>query len=305
MLKNSSGPSRAGIRRMIILFVVPMLVFYIAFFLYPTINAFYTSLFDWNGFTAGKDFIGLANYKELMRDRTFWSAVKNSMLQMVVGGIFCFALALLFSGILATKFKGRRIHRAILFFPAIINPVAIAIMWSFILNSNWGLMNTVLSALHLESLIIPWTEPGNLFWVIVFTNIWMECGYYCVILLAGLDRVPPDCIEAAQLDGASELKIFFSIKMPLIKDILGTSLTMWAINCVKEFALFYAWCGAGGNPTPDQTNMAVKMYITAFGGRNPVFRMGYGTAIGVCMFAVVAIAIILINSILKTKALEY
>lgn len=83
---------------MIILFVGPMLAFYIILFLYPTINAFYTSLFDWNGFTSNKEFIGIATYTELMRDHTFWSALKNSMLQMIVGGIFCFSLALLFTG---------------------------------------------------------------------------------------------------------------------------------------------------------------------------------------------------------------
>ena len=112
-------------------------------------------------------------------------------------------------------------------------------------------------------------------------------------------------MEAAKIDGASEIQIFFKVKLPLIKNILGTTIVLWIIDCIKEFGLFYAWNGSGGPPPVGLTNMAVKMYITAFGKRNVTVRMGYATTMGVIMFLLIGILVPIVYSYFNKDRYEY
>ena len=150
-----------------------------------------------------------------------------------------------------------------------------------------------------------WMDPSTLFWAILVAMVWMYTGFYCVILLAALDRVPESCIEAAALEGAGEFTIFFKVKLPMIWDVLITALTLWGINSIKEFALLYAWGGGVDIPPDGATNVAVRMYITAFGKRVTIYRMGYSTAMGVLMFIAVALTVFTISKVMKRERVEY
>lgn len=291
---------------MIWTFLVPVLVAYAVFFLYPALRAFYISLFDWNGFTSKMTFVGLGNFRELFGDHSFWSvAFANTLRILFAGGLIVFVTAFVISGMLTTKIRGKKLMRAVIFFPAIISPVAVSILWSSIYNSNFGLLNGLLNTLHLSDWILVWTETGRLQWAIIVVLAWVYSGFYCVILLAALDRIPQSHIEAARLAGANEVQIFFRIKLPMIKDILATALTLWCIDAVKQFGILYAWGGGITVPAPDVTNLAVKMYMTAFGRRVTIYRMGYATAMGVVMFALVAVLVFLISKIMRSDPFEY
>lgn len=293
-----------SVRTMAVLFLAPALIFYLVLFIYPAIKAFYISLFDWNGFTSSMKFVGLQNFRELMGDTSFWSvAVKNSVLITFAGGAIIFSLAFLLCAVLSTNLRGKRFFRALIFFPSVVNPIAIAILWTFIYNNKWGLLNNFLGLFGIPGQ--SWMDPSGLFWAILVAMVWMYAGFYCVILLAALDRVPMSHIEAAKLAGASELTIFFKIKIPMIWDVLITALTLWGINSIKEFALLYAWGGGVDIPQAGATNIAVKMYITAFGKQVTIYRMGYSTAMGVLMFLSVALIVLLIAKIMKREQLEY
>lgn len=295
---------RKPIQRMAVIFLAPALIFYLWMFIYPSLKAFYISLFDWNGFTSGMNFVGLKNFKKLIGDSSFWNvAVKNSLLITFAGGAIIFSISFLLSAILSGKIRGKKFFRALIFFPSVINPIAIAILWTFIYNNKWGLLNNFLALFGITGKI--WMDPSTLFWAILAAMVWMYTGFYCVILLAALDRVPESHIEAATLEGASEFTIFFKIKIPMIWDVLVTALTLWGINSVKEFALLYAWGGGVDIPPDGATNIAVRMYITAFGKRVTVYRMGYSTAMGVLMFLAVAIIVMVISVVMKREKLEY
>ncbi len=304
-MKNNRA-MRGSMRTMILLFIAPALLFYCVLFLYPTIRAFYISLFDWNGFTSNMQFIGFKNFQELLGDSTFWSvAVKNSALITFVGGALIFGLAFLLCSVLSSKLRGKKFFRALIFFPAVVNPIAIAILWTFIYNNKWGLLNNFLALIGLKNLQQVWMNPDILFWSILVALVWMYSGFYCVILLAALDRVPESHIEAATLEGASEFTIFFRIKIPMIWDVLVTALTLWCINSVKEFALLFAWGGGVDIPPAGATNLAVRMFITAFGKRVTIYRMGYATAMGVMMFVAVGLLVLIIGVLMKREKLEY
>ncbi|MGE5583646.1 MAG: carbohydrate ABC transporter permease [Bacillota bacterium] len=290
---------------MFILFLLPAALLYIGLFIYPSIKAFYISLFDWNGFTTTMNYIGLRNFSELFSDAHFWNVVmKNTLFIIFLGGFLVFFHSFILSGVLATEIKGRKFFRALLFFPYIINPVAVAILWSFIYNKKWGLLNNILTALGFHA-VPTWTNPEVLFWAILVALTWMYTGFYCIILLAALDRVPQGLIESANLDGANEFQIFFKVKIPLIWDVLVTALVFWGITAIKEFALLFTWNGGIDVPPDGATNLAVQMYVTAFGRRVNIFRMGYSTAMGVIMFLLVAVLVLSISRIFKRDTVEY
>jgi ABC-type sugar transport system permease subunit len=292
-------------RWMVFWFLLPAILLYGYFFIYPSIKAFYISLFDWNGFTSAMKYIGLKNFYELFSDSHFWNVVmKNTLLIIGLGGGLVFFHSFILSGVLATDMKGRKFFRALLFFPYIINPVAVAILWSFIYNKKWGLLNNILTTLGFHT-VPSWTNPEVLFWAILVALAWMYTGFYCIILLAALDRVPKGLLESANLDGANEFQIFFKVKIPLIWDVLVTALVFWGITAIKEFALLFTWNGGIDVPPDGATNLAVQMYVTAFGRRVNIFRMGYSTAMGVIMFLLVAIVVILISRIFKRDSIEY
>lgn len=291
---------------MFAVFLLPALLLYVVFFIYPACQAFYISLFDWDGFSSNMKFIGLDNFKELFRDSSFWTiAVFNSFRITFFGGVLVFAMAFFLSALLSTRLKGKKFFRALIFFPSVINPIAVSILWSFIYNNKWGLLNNFLKLFGLPG-NTTWTSPGRLFWAILVAMIWMYCGFYCVILIAALDRIPNSHIEAAQLEGANTFTIFFKIKIPLIWDVLVTAITLWGINSIKEFALLYSWGGGLDIPQPDATNVAVKLYVTAFGKRVTIYRMGYATAMGVLMFLMIMLVVFLIARISrKDDVYEY
>lgn len=300
----------SGLRRserpMVWLFLFPMTAIYVLMFIFPSLRAFYISLFDWSGFTASMRYVGLGNFRELLGDDYFWSvAFVNTLKILFIGGAIIFAIAFLLSGVLSTNLRGKKIFRAITFFPTVLSPIAVAILWSFIYNDRWGLLNSTLKLLGQERLILTWMAPEHLFGSILAALVWMNTGFYCIILLAALDRIPQQTIESAYLDGAGEMQVFWRIKIPMIKDILATALTLWAINAVKEFGLLFAWAGGVDIPAAGATNLAVKMYVTAFGRRVTVYRMGYATAMGIVMFLLVALLVFLISRAFRSEVFEY
>ena len=290
---------------MIILFLAPITILYLLFFIYPATRSFYVSLFDWDGFQSSMKFIKFNNFIELMRDQKIWGvAIPNTLKLIFLGGLLTFALAFFFSGILTTKIRGRKVLRAILFFPSVLSPVAVAILWNFIYSKQWGLLNNFLKVFGFGPRT--WSAPETMLYSIIVALVWMNIGLYTVILVAGLDRIPSSLLEAADIEGASEFRKFFLIKLPLIRDVLTTSIILWCISTVKEFGLLFAWNGGIDIPPDGAQNLAVRMYVTAFGKRSWVYRMGYATTIGVLMFVVVAVIVFVVYWLnRKHETVEY
>lgn len=282
------------------------LLLYLALFVYPALRGFYVSLFDWDGFSTDMTFVGPGNFTELASDRHFWRVVmRNTFAIIFVGGALVFGFALLFSHLLTQRIWGRRFLRAAIFFPNIVNPVALAILWAFIYNSDFGLLNALLDGLGLGALKAVWTAPDNLFWALLFALVWLYTGFYTVILVAALDRIPSSYTEAAMLEGASPPRIFFSIKLPLIRDIMGIALVLWIIEAMKQFSLLYAWGGGGNFPQDGQQNLAVFMYAMSFGSRDAIYRMGYASAMGVIMLFLVGLFFLIFRRIFGQSKFEY
>ncbi|EYR78077.1 ABC-type sugar transport system permease component [Shinella sp. DD12] len=289
---------------MVVAFLAPALILYLGLLIFPALQAFYLSLFKTSGFGDTPVWVGLGNYTRLLADPIFWQALRNMSLIMVVGGIATFGLAFVFTMLLNSGLWGKKLFRALIFLPNIIAVVAITTFWSFVFMPRYGLLTSLLKALGLTGLAsISWTAPENVFFAMMVGLVWISAGFYTILILAGADKVPIDMYEAARLEGASTFQIFRLITLPMIWDVILITLVLWSIHAIKIVEFPYAF----GGPNIDQNlyTPAIYLYIMGFGQREPVYALGYSTAIGVALFFLTLVTIVLLRVVFKRERVEY
>lgn len=289
---------------MVIAFLLPALLLYLGLLVFPSLQAFYISLFQTSGFSEQMNWVGLANYRALLVDSVFWLSLRNMLLILLVGGFCVFGLAFLFTMLLSSGLWGKKLFRALIFMPNVIAVTAITTFWSFVFMPRYGLLTNILKSIGLTELAsVAWTAPGNVFWSMLVGVIWISSGFFTILILAGADKVPTDMYEAARLEGASQFQIFRWITLPMIWDVILITLVLWSIQAIKIMEFPYAF--GGPNISQDVYTPAIYLYIMGFGQREPVYALGYATAIGVAMFLVTIAAVVVLRLCLKREPLEY
>ncbi len=185
--------------------------------------------------------------------------------------------------------------------PYVVSVVGLAILWNFIYDSRWGLLNAMLSKVF-GKVDVAWLGQ----WVtampaLIVVMIWGGVGFYMVLLMAGIDRIPDDLYEAARMDGATEPQNFFYITLPLLRDVLVVAISIYIIGSLKTFGLIWAMT-KGMNSTHV---MGTYMYEVAFDPGTKTWRMGYGTAMTVVLFFLVVALTFTFNKIARRKHVEY
>lgn len=188
-------------RRLTIAFLVPATVIYSIFFLIPVLQSFYYFLFKWRGFGRPKEFIGLKNFQILLgfkasfdhvfpflhlvpKDQTFWLTTRTTLMYTFVGGVLTFFLAFVFTATLHSDMRGRKFFRMMIFMPNIVAPIALATLWGFILNPQFGLFPGVLEKLGFEELSkITWMGPSKLPYFVLLAMVWIWVGFYLVDII--------------------------------------------------------------------------------------------------------------------------
>jgi len=288
---------------MVIPFILPALIIYTLFFVYPAIQAFWVSLHNWSGFGTKMVYIGLGNYQKMFKDDVFWSSLKRTLIISFIGGVLIFGLALFLSSILSRGLKGKKFFRALIFFPMVVPGIGIGLIWQFLYNNNWGPISGLLEAAHLGVLDIDWLSPNYIIQSLIVAIVWTYVGYYMVLLLSGIDKIPPTFFEAARLDGASEWQMFFTITVPMIWDVFVVALVLWMIGSLKIFDIIIATTF----PLPPIATYTLTIYtwVSAVGAYYPVFELGYATALGVVLLLLVVITVGIIQLITRREAIEY
>ena len=291
-------------KKLVAMFLTPALFIYLVFFFLPAGFTFYFSLFKWSGFGTEMEFIGLGNYRRLMTDPTFWLSLRNTLLLLAVGGFFIFGLAFLYTILINSGIWGKKLFRLVFFLPNVVSVVALSAMWAYIYNPRYGLLNTTLNSIGLEGLgSTLWTSPDNIFWAMMAALVWVFTGFFLILLLAGVDKIPADMYEAADLEGASLWQKFRYITLPMIWDVMTISFVIWVINAVKMFEFPFAF---GFLQVPQQLyTLGIYLYIMGFGQRDPIYQLGYATAIGVVMLVLAFALIVLLRRFLRREQLEF
>jgi ABC-type sugar transport system permease subunit len=277
---------------------------YFGFFLAPTLWALVNSLFDWRGFGVEKTFVGLDNYIELLGDRIFWRSMRNTVLILIVGGVIVFGLAMIMTMMVSSGIRGAKLFRTVIFMPNVIAIIALTTLWGYIYTPRNGLLGATFDMLGLEDLAkFPWLGPDTIFWAMLVAIVWIEVGFFLVLLLAGVDKIPEDYYEAAKLDGASQFQMFRKITIPLLWDVITIGMVLWSIYAIKIFEFPFSFTGL--EPNVNSYTVAVYLYIQGFGQRQPIYRLGYATAIGVMLLLVVIVIVSILRVTMRRDQLEY
>lgn len=297
---------RKAQRKLIVPFLAPALLIYAGFVVYPALQAFYVSLLDWGGFTTSATFVGTSNFTALSSDPVFWVSLWNNLLLLFLGGALVFGLSFLFTAVLRRGVRGRELARAVIFVPNIVALVAIAFVWGFIYNPRFGLLNGVLKAIGLDEFgSTAWMGPSLIRPAVGIVLIWVFVGFYTTIFVAAADRIPAEVLDASRIDGAGDLRVFWSITLPMIWDVVVIGMVLWVIDAMTQFDLVYVIGGAGQDPPLPIWTLSVYVYQEGFGGRTPIFNLGYATAIAVVLTLLVLVLVVVVRRLRRRVALEY
>lgn len=260
------------------LFIGPQLIGLIVFALFPLIFAFYLSFTNWDGFK-DFDFVGLENFVSQFKDEVFWIALKNTVLYMIlyipVGVTLSLLLALALNNI-----KGKTIYRLIFFMPVVTSSVSVSVIWLWILNGDFGILNQFLGLFNIPN--IHWlTDTRIVIFSIALVSVWWQVGYNMVIFLAGLQGISKTYYEAAEIDGASKFQQFINITLPLLSPTTFFVLIMAVIGSFQVFDI--AFVMTNGGPAKASYTFVFHIYDTAF----VKFRMGESSAAAVILFVII------------------
>jgi multiple sugar transport system permease protein len=264
-----------------LLFAAPWFIGMAVFLLYPLFASVYYSFTDYSVLKPAV-WIGLDNYKELMGDELFWKSVVNTgvyaMMALPAGMVVALALAML----LNTKVKGMTVYRTIFFLPSLVPMISLAVLWLWILNSQYGVLNQVLGFVGIGGpnwLGDPaWSKPA-----LVVLGIW-GVGNAMLIYLASLQDVPQSLVEAADLDGANGWQKVRNVTLPMISPVILFNLVMGIIGTLQVFAVPYVMF-PGGSPNRSTYFYAMYLFDNAFRFN----KMGYAAAMGWIMFLVILV----------------
>ena len=230
-------------------------------------------------------FLGLSNYLKLLRDPLFLNALKNTLIWMVLYTCLTTALGLTIAVLLEGNLWYASVVKSIVFFPMVISYVAGGIIWAFIYDPDFGVLNAFLRFIKLSGLAQPWLgNPKTALYSIIIAGTWMWSGFSMIIISAGLKSIPPQITEAAKIDGANSWQLFRHITLPLLIPPLMVVVITTGINSLKVFDIVFTM--TRGGPFYSSEVIAHFMYMETFYHS----KMGYGSAIAVMLFLIVIIA---------------
>lgn len=295
-MKNKGNKTFIGLS------LAPAVILFIIFMIIPTINVFWMSMFKWGGLVNNKKFVGLDNFKMLLKDSNFLKSFQNTIFLLVIVTIFTMILAIISAAILVredTKFKN--FFRIIFYFPNILSVVVISAIFSAILDPNQGIVNSTLNFLNLNSLTRMWLgDQKVVIWCIAFAMIWQAIGYYMVMYMSSISGISISLYESASLDGATAVQQFFKITLPLVWNTIRTTLTFFVISTINLSFLFVKVMTSGG---PDGSSEVFLSYMYKQAYSNSSY--GYGMTIGVVVFIFSFVLSLVINKITQRDIIEF
>lgn len=281
-------------------FIAIPLTWLVLFSLGPILFSGWVSLHQWNMLTPPSDmpFLGLDNYEYIFtRDRVFPKALTNTFLFAIGGVSINVILGLSLALLLNSKIRGRTIWRVLYFLPVITSPIALAVMFAFMFNRNYGLINNILVQLNLPRQGFL-NDPRQAMYVLIAVAVYQYVGYYIVIYLAGLQGIPQDYYDAARVDGAGGWQTFRFITLPLLRPVTLFVVVTNTIGALQVFDLVFAT--TGGAPANSTMTLVLYMYNTAF----KYSRMGRASAMAFTLFAIILFITFLQLRLLRDRTYE-
>jgi ABC-type sugar transport system permease subunit len=279
------------------LFALPAIGIYLAFLVYPALNSVFFSLTDWDGLSATYNIVGLQNYVAMLSDPVVLTAVVNNVIWTVVTIVFPVVIGLALAILLNGRVRGKPVLRMIFYTPAVLPLIAVASIWGWLYNPQYGAINEFLRLIGLGGLTQPWLgQDSTALAAVMVPAIWLRVGFPMLLYLAALQGIPSEMYEAATVDGATRSQQFWYITMPSLRPAHYIVLALSLIDSFKVFDLIYAMT-YGGPGTTTQV-MGTWMYANVF----QYYQAGYGTAIAV---AITVVAVLVSIPYVRSQVKEH
>ncbi|RJQ41117.1 MAG: sugar ABC transporter permease [Anaerolineaceae bacterium] len=274
-------------------FLLPYFLVYFIFFFLPAISILPMSFTEWSIIGTPK-FVGLANFKSIFSNRFFVQALSNTFIYTILVTVILTVLGLLLAVLLNQKLRGRVIVRTIVIMPYVISSAVAGILWKWMFERNFGIINTYFQQMGLP--LIGWlSDPQIALFSIIIVNIWWSVGFNTVTFLAAIQGIPEELYQAAQVDGASPFQCFRYITIPQLKPIILYVTVLCAANSFQMFDEAYVI--TQGGPLGSTTTLVFQIYTEAFKS----FRLGYSAALSVITCAIIILITLLQMRINKGK----
>ena len=268
-------------------FLLPALLLMMIYIIYPIVETFRISLYDWNGISAVKKYAGLGNWEKLLRDARFWSSFTNNIKVMVYSILIQIPIGFLLASFLDAGGKKLNLFKVIWFLPLLMSSVAIGFLFQYALATNDGIVSALSRMLGGKNIDLL-GHPQRALYTVIGVIAWQYTPFYMVFFIAGYSNFDTDIYEAAIIDGATRVTYTVRIALPMLKSTIQTACILSLIGSLKYFDLVFVM--TGGGPANASDLMATYMYNLSFRS----FKMGYGSAIaGGMFFLITSIAVIM------------
>jgi multiple sugar transport system permease protein len=257
-------------------FSLPGIVFFGLFSLYPMVNSFWVSLFRYD-IVSTKQWVGLQNYRSIFSDPVFLQSIRNTLVFVVGSSVPILVFSIFFAVVLNAPMRIRTLYRTLFFVPVILSEVIASVVWMLIFHLN-GPLNMLLNAWFGVKPLLWLDSSATAMYAVIVLTVWYRIGYYIVLFLSGLQSIPPDYYEAAMVDGASALRRFRTITLPLLKPTIAFAVTMLLIQGFTVFIPIQLL--TNGGPGLATTVMSLHIYNTGF----LYMEMGRAAAMSVVLF---------------------
>ena len=284
-------------RRILFLFIVPALVFYLVFWISPVLMSFFYGLTNWSGL-GDYDFVGLDNFKFLIKEGTLFNSMRNTIIYAVIvvvwGNLQALALALL----LNMKLKARGAFRTIFYIPALFSTIVVAFIWSYVYAPYYGMLYEVLGKVGIGENLNLLGSTSTALIAVAFVETWKTSGTMTIIYLAGLQNIPEEVMESARIDGCSAWQSTIRVKIPMLANTITINVMLGLINGFKSFD--YVFALTGGGPGTSSSTLMYSIYKMAF----MEGQFGKAEALAAVAFIFILAISVVTLLIMKRKELE-
>ncbi len=286
-------------KKAICIFLLPALILFVAVLFIPICQSVYYSFCKYKGLTA-PEFIGLKNYKDLLKDKSMVFALKNSLFFLIFSCISQLIMGLFLAALLTNIKKGRNLFKNIIYLPCVLSSTALGLLWMFIFSPKLGI-NQLLGKFGMEGPLWLMDTRGFIIlpmWIIAFVSLWQYVGQSMMLYMAQISGISTSLYEASYIDGCNRADSFFYITLPLIKPMVATAMSLNAIGSLKFFDLIFNMTEGGPNHRTEV--LATHLYAQGF----KYYKYGYASAIGVILIVMCLVVTGLINKFVKSENYE-
>ena len=287
---------------MVIFFVAPAFIFTVVFIAYPALMSAYYSLYQWRGMSEARTFVGLENWQQLFSDPVILQCIWHNLALVAVAVLIGIPLAFAIALVLArAKVFGRSLYRTAYFFPVVLSVTVVGVLWSWVYNPQYGLLNEGLRAIGLGQLAKPWLGDSKLVMpAVLLVTVWRFTGFYIIVFMAALESIPRDIYDVATLDGTNLWQLGIHVLVPMLREVIIVTIAIAITASIKRFDLIYVM--TMGGPVHDSELLATYMYKKAFLS----FDMGYASTIAFFLFLLtLALVVIQLQSMRREEAVEF